>query len=153
MFSKTSFKDTFFHISMNSLGLSLSLSRMLVEFSLKLIYSTMCGKNFRIYDVHIPKKCIESTHFYSCLPLPAQNSPPSSCHYILGRKKYSFPRQIFFENLFPPRTERSWETFICFIKIESDNMNMTWNIALFIFCMICIFFKCDGFTVLQSIIW
>ena len=61
----------------------------------------MCGKIFRIYDVHIPKKCIESTHFYSCLPLPAQNSPPSSCHYILGRKKYSFPRQIFLKISFP----------------------------------------------------
>ena len=29
--------------------------RLLVEFSLKLVYSTMCGKKFQIYDVHIPR--------------------------------------------------------------------------------------------------
>ena len=34
-------------------------------------------------------------------------------------------------------------------------MNITWNIRLFTFCMICNFFKCDGFTALQviSVIW
>ena len=26
----------------------------------------MCGKNFQIFGVHVPKKCIESRHFYSC---------------------------------------------------------------------------------------
>ena len=33
-------------------------------FSLKLLYATMCGKNFQIYGVHIPRKCIDSRHFY-----------------------------------------------------------------------------------------
>ena len=37
---------------------------------------------------------------------------------------------------------------ICFIKIESENMKMIWNIELFIFCMIYDFSKRDGFTVL-----
>ena len=41
----------------------LSLSRMLVEL-LWLVYSTMCGKNFPVYGVHI-RKCVESMHFYS----------------------------------------------------------------------------------------
>ena len=27
----------------------------------------MCGEIFSIYDIHIPRKCIESMHFYSCL--------------------------------------------------------------------------------------
>ena len=37
---------------------------------------------------------------------------------------------------------------ICFIKIQSENIKMTWNINLVIFCMICNCFKCDGFTIL-----
>ena len=40
------------------------------------------------------------------------------------------------------------ETMICFIKIQAENMKMTWNISLYISCMICNFSKCDGFTVL-----
>ena len=55
----------------------LPLSRMLVEFCLRLVYSTMCGK--------LSRKCTESTNFYSCCPPspphpqppPTQNSPPS----------------------------------------------------------------------------
>ena len=35
-------------------------------FSETFIYSTICGENFQIYGVHIPRKCIESRHFYSC---------------------------------------------------------------------------------------
>ena len=46
-------------------------------------------------------------------------------------------RQHYFENLFPPTTERVEETRICYFKIR-----------FFIFCKICKFFKCDGFTVL-----
>ena len=56
----------------------------------------------------------------------------------------------FFENLFFPNTKNKGveETMICFIKIQSENMKMTWNISLFICCMIYNFSKCDGFTVL-----
>ena len=39
---------------------------------------------------------------------------------------------------------------IYFIKIQSENMKMTLNIRLFIFCMICNFSKYDDFTVLQK---
>ena len=53
----------------------------------------------------------------------------------------------FFENIFP-QDERRGETMICFIKSQSENMKMTWNIRLFMFCMIYDFYKCDGFTVL-----
>ena len=38
---------------------------------------------------------------------------------------------------------------ICSIKIQSEDMKMTWNISLFTSCMICDFSKCDDFTVLQ----
>ena len=37
---------------------------------------------------------------------------------------------------------------IYYIKIQSENMKMTWNISLFIFCMIYNFSNRDGFTVL-----
>ena len=63
-----------------SLSLSLSLSFFLflsislsfypelpVKFFVKLLYSTMCGKKVQIYGIHIPGKCIDSRHFYSCL--------------------------------------------------------------------------------------
>ena len=43
---------------------------------------------------------------------------------------------------------------ICFIKIQSENIKMTWNInlfKLFYFCMICNFLKCGSFTVLWII--
>ena len=43
--------------------------------------------------------------------------------------------------------ERVDETMICFIKIQSENLMMTWNLRSFIFCKICNFFKCDGFTI------
>ena len=55
----------------------LPLSRMLVEFSVRLVYSTMCGK--------LSRKNTESANSYTCcppspphpLPLPSQSSPPS----------------------------------------------------------------------------
>ena len=47
---------------------ALSLSRMLLEFSLRPVYSTIVGKNFQICGVHILIKCIESRHFYSFTP-------------------------------------------------------------------------------------
>ena len=36
--------------------------------------ANMCGKHFSIYGVHIPRKCIESVHFYSC-PSPPLKTP------------------------------------------------------------------------------
>ena len=121
---------------------------MLVEFSLKLLYSTMCGKNFQIYGVHIPRKFIDSRHLYSC-PCPTQNLPPSSCHHTLGRRKLLIPPSSILSKIYFPQQEKGVEeTMICFIKIQSANMKMTWNIRFFICCMICNFFKCDGFTAL-----
>ena len=87
----------------------------------------MYGKIFSTYGVHIPRKCIESMHFYSC-PSPSLKTP--------GR---SFWKSV------SPKTKGVEETMIYFIKIQSKNMKMTRNISL---CMICNFSKCDGFTVL-----
>ena len=73
---------------------------MIVEFSLKPLYSTMCGKNFEIHGIHIPRKCIDSKHFYSCPFLQLTPQTP-------GRRKLLIPpRQHSFENLFPPTAKK-----------------------------------------------
>ena len=61
---KISLRDTSFHISLDSLGFLIS-PEWLLNF-LWLAYSNMCGENVSIYGIHIPRKCIESMHFYSC---------------------------------------------------------------------------------------
>ena len=108
----------------------------------------MCGKNFQIYGVHIPRKCIEFRDFYSCTST-LETHPPSSCHHMLGRRKLlDPPGSIFSKICFPQKQNEVEETMICFIKTRSKNMKMTWDIRLFIFCIIYNFFKCKGFTVL-----
>ena len=54
----------------------------------------------------------------------------------------------FFKNLFPPTVKGGEENYICFIKIQSEKMKITWDIRLFTFYMDCNFSKYDGFTVL-----
>ena len=56
------------------------------------------------------------------------------------------PRQRFSKISFPKRKKEE-DSVICFIKILSENMTMTWNIRLFIFHMISNFFKSDDVTV------
>ena len=55
-----------------------SVSRMIIEFSFKLVYATMVERNFQIYGVNIPRKCIESAFL---LPPPPPPSPPSAPPY------------------------------------------------------------------------
>ena len=127
---------------------------MLVEFSLKLLYSTMCGKNFQIYGVikKNARKILENAlirGIFTHAPPHSKLAPPNSCHHALGRRKLLIPPgSILSQTCFPQQQKGVEETMICFIKIQSENMKMTWNITLFIFCMICNFFKCDGFPVL-----
>ena len=136
-------------MSINSLGFYLSLSRMFVKFFVKLLYSTMSGKNCQIYGIHIPRKSIDSRHFYSC-PSPLKTRPPSSCHHALGRIKLLVaPGNLLSIICFPQQQKGVKESTICFVKFQSENMEMSWNIRFFIFYMTCNFFKCDGFTVLQ----
>ena len=60
----------------------------------------MCGKNFQIYGVRIPRKYIDSRHFYSC------PSPLKTRSQFLVSQFTNSPRQHSFENLFPPTAER-----------------------------------------------
>ena len=97
------------------------------------LYIPPCvGKFFESYGVHIPTKCIEIMHNWW------PPSPPPPFHSKFQAE--------FFENLLPPTAKRVEKTIICFIKIQSENMNVNWNIRLLIFCMICNFSKCYGFV-------
>ena len=125
---KINLRNTFFQISLNSLEFYLS-PKFLMSF-LWFVYSTMCGKKISIYGVHIPRKCIESVHFYSCSTSPLKT-----------------PDRSFWKSV-SSKAKGVKETMICFIKIQSKNMKVIWKISLFIFCMISNFSKCDGFTVL-----
>ena len=80
------------------------------------------------------------------MPLLTQNSPPSSCYHVLGRRKLLIPPgSILSKICFPQQQKGVEETMISSIKIQSENMKMAWNIRFFIFFMICNFIKCDGF--------
>ena len=100
--------------SLNSLVFNLS--RMLVEFSLTCIFQHVVGKNVSIYGVHIPTKCIESIHLYSCLSPPLKTAS-----------------KIFLKHIFP-KAEGVEEAMIFSIKIQSENMKMTWRMSLLQFC-------------------
>ena len=70
----------------------------------------MCGKNFQIYGVHIPRKCIDLGYFYSCSsPLKTRTQVLVITPYAEGI--YLFPRQHSFENLFPPTVEKGGENY------------------------------------------
>ena len=75
------------------------------------------------------------------MPLPTQNSPPISFHHTLGRRKLLVPSGSMFSKIsFPQQQKGVEETMICFIKIQSEKMKMAWNISLFIFCILIMFF-------------
>ena len=104
-----------------------------IEFFLTCIFHHVWEK-FPTYGVQIPRKYIESMHFYSC-PSPLLKPP--------GRGVWKFVSL---------KTKWVDQTMIFFIKFESENMMILgWNISLFIFCISCNFSKCDGFTVLWII--
>ena len=64
----------------------------------------MVGKNFRIYGVQIPRKCIESGHIYLCSPsnqscLPS--SPPKK------RKITHSPEALLFRKSVSPTSTKA----------------------------------------------
>ena len=83
---------------------------MLVNFFLKLVYSTMVEKKFQIYGIHIPRKCDESRHFYSC-PTPQSKLSPkflSSPPLPQAELNYAFPQAAFFQKSVPPQQQKGW---------------------------------------------
>ena len=113
LFFKISLRDTF-HISYGFISLQNAFS--------DLYFAPCRGKFFSIYGVHIPRKCIESLHFYSC---------PSST--------LKTPARIFLKSV-SPKTEEVEEAMICSIKIQSEDMKMTWNIFFLFYFIFFIFF-------------
>ena len=84
---------------------------MLVEFSLKLLYSTVCGKNFHIYGVHIPRKCIDSRYFYSC-PSPLKTRPQLFVITPYAEGNYSFSQAAFFQKSVSPNNKKGWRKLL-----------------------------------------
>ena len=143
---KISLKDTSFHISINSLGLYLS-PECFLNF-LSNFYIPLCvGRIFKFMEFTFLENALIQGSFTHASP--HSELYPRCCHHALGRRKLLIPLDIILSKIcFPQQQKGVEETMICFIKIQSENMKMTWNIRLFIFGMICNFFKCDGFTVL-----
>ena len=102
-----------------------SLSITFVEFSFKPVYPTMVVKNFKFmknynfWKMYLLVKILTLDIFTHMLPLPPPHSPYRPCSHDC-----------------PPDS------------IITPQTTMIWNIRLFIFYMICNFFKCDDFTVL-----
>ena len=66
----------------------------------------MCRKNFQIYGVHIPRKCIDLRQFYSC-PSHLKTRPQVLAITLYRQKEITHsPRQHCFQHLFFPTAER-----------------------------------------------
>ena len=84
---------------------------------------------------------------------PHSNLAPKFLSSLPMQKEITHsPGQHSFENLFPPTAERGignndllYQNSTKRYEDGLENMKMAW---FFIFCMICNFFKRDGFTVL-----
>ena len=120
---------------------------MLLEFSLKILYSTMCGKNVQIYKFTFLENALVRDIFTHASPHSILASK-----FLLSRPRQTeiihSPRQHSFENLFPQTAKRGGGNYNLLYqnsirKYEDDLQHL-----IFIFCIICNFFKCDGFTVL-----
>ena len=92
---------------------------MLVEFSLTCIFQHVWETLFTL-GCHIARKS------------------SNLCFLFMSQSPHSKLRVEFFENV-STKTERVEEAIICSVKIQSENVTMTWNISLFPFGMIAIF--------------
>ena len=66
----------------------------------------MCGKSFQIYGVHIPRKCLDSRHFYPCSS-PLKTRPQVLVITPWAEENYSFPHAAFFQKSVSSTAERS----------------------------------------------
>ena len=129
---KISLKDTCFHISIHSLGLYLFQKTCRI-FSQTYIFHHVRDKIFKFMVVAFLESALHRGILL--MPLPIQNSPRSSCHRTLGRRKLLISPGNIFSKSVSPNSRMTEETLIYFAKIPSENMKMTWSISLFIFCI------------------
>ena len=72
------------------------------------------------------------------IPFPTQNSPPSSCHRTLGRRKLLILLgSILSKICFSQQQKRVEETMICFIKIQSEIFYILYDLQFFQMWWIC----------------
>ena len=118
---------------------------MLVEFSLKLLYiPPYVGKIFKFMVFTFLENVLNLGIFTHVAPY-SKLSPKFLSSHPRQKEIIHSPRQ------FPPTPERGRGKYDLYIKLQSENMKMTWDIRLIIFCMIFIFFKCNGLAVLEII--
>ena len=141
---------SYLDIPINSLGLYLS-PECLFNFLSNLHISPCVGKIFEFMFTFL-ENALNLGIFTNDSPPPYSKLAPKFLSLHTRQREIThYPRLHFFENLFPQQQKGVEETMIYFIKIQSENMKLIWNIRLLIFCMICNSFKCDGFTVLSLI--
>ena len=74
------------------------------------------------------------------MPFPPKDIAPRSCYPTLGRIKLLIPPgSIFSKICFSQHQKGVEKTMIYFIKIQSENMQMTWDIRFFVFVGFAIF--------------
>ena len=74
------------------------------------------------------------------MPFPPKDIAPRSCYPTLGRIKLLIPPgSIFSKICFSQHQKGVEKTMIYFIKIQSENMQMTWDIRFFVFVRFVIF--------------
>ena len=74
------------------------------------------------------------------MPFPPKDIAPRSCYPTLGRIKLLIPSgSIFSKICFSQHQKGVEKTMIYFIKIQSENMQMTWDIRFFAFVRFVIF--------------
>ena len=84
---------------------ALSLPRMLVEFFLKLVYSTIIGKFFTFMIFTFLENALNQKIFTQ-VPLLSQNFPPSSYHHPQAEWNYSFPPASVFSKICFPNSRK-----------------------------------------------
>ena len=127
-----------------------SLSSMLVEFSLKLVYIPPCVENFFKFMVFTFLENALNLGIFTHVSPHSKLAPK----FLLShprQKEITHSQGSIFPKICFPNSRRgggNYDLLYQNTKIQSENMKMTWDIRLFIFCVICNFFKCDGFTIL-----
>ena len=109
---------------------------MLVEVSLKLVYPTMRGKKFKFMVFIFLENALNLSIFTHAPASPRKTILKFLSSHLFGVKLLIPLVGSFSKLCFPQQQERVEETMICYIIIQSENIKITWNIRLCIFCMI-----------------
>ena len=116
--------------------ISLSLQNACWIFSQTLIFHHMWEKFSNLWSWHSWK--MHWFEVFLLIPFPTQNSPPSSCHRTLGRRKLLILLgSILSKICFSQQQKRVEETMICFIKIQSEIFYILYDLQFFQMWLIC----------------